>query len=176
MNAPLVKPLNSPRLVSRPPLAISVTLEACLISIHAARLALRCSEDQVIAWIGSGQLEWAFDLRAKKTTRSYIRILTQSVVKLQQPRTPLNLRRRHWKSWVASAPSFEEVFESIFRHHRPWIRTSELIQAWNCCSGHIRNLIELDFLEVARRAYLPNQARLVSRQSVAAFMEERRIP
>ena len=152
-----------------------MTLEAALIGLESARLALKCTEDQLMAWIVAGQLEWAFDLRAKEASRAYIRILTQSVVKLQQPLTPPHSRRRDWKTWISGAPCFEEVFASVFRHHRPWIRTSELVQVWNCCPRHIRNLMDLNFLEIAEKPYLPNEARLVSRQSVAAFMQQRRI-
>ncbi len=176
MNATLVNSSRTAiRAVDKPLPAPSVTLEAALIGIESARLALKCSEEQLMAWILAGDLEWAFDLRGKNNSRAYIRVLTRSVVKLQQPRTPVSLRRRDWAAWMSAAPSFDAVFESVFRHHRPWMRTSELVQVWNCCSGHIRNLIDLKFLEIAEKHYMPNEARLVSRQSVADFMRQRRI-
>jgi hypothetical protein len=176
MNAPLVKPPDAPRLVASPALSNLLTFESGLIGVQAAKTALRCGEKQIIAWIGSGDLEWAFDLRAREDTRSCVRILTQSVVKLQQPRAPLRLRRRSWRAWVAAPPTFEQVFDSIIRHHRPWLRASELMIAWNCSSGHIRNLIDLNLLQIQNRAYLPNEAKMVSRQSVADFMRARRLP
>lgn len=152
----------------------AITLEASLIGIESARIALRCSESQLLAWIASGELEWAFDLRAGDSSRSYIRVLTQSVVKLQQTKRPSNLRR-NWRAWVAAAPSFEDVFDSIFRHHRSCIRGGELAREWNCGSSHITNLVDLNLLEVAQKSHFSNQSRLLSRKSVADFMQQRRM-
>ena len=41
----------------------SITLRAPLLGVGPARLALRCGEGQLMDWILSGDLEWAFDLR-----------------------------------------------------------------------------------------------------------------
>jgi hypothetical protein len=175
MNAPLVKTSDTLRLVARAPAEGWLTMEAGLIGVQAAKLALRSNERQILLWIGSGDLQWAFDLRARGGTRSCIRVLAQSVVKLQQARTPPKRSRRDWRIWVSAAPTFDEVLYSIFRHSRAWLRTSELMLGWNCCAGHIRHLIELNYLKISDRPYKCNEARLVSRESVVAFMRERRI-
>jgi hypothetical protein len=175
MNAILEEPpATNLRAAPAAPLVTAITLDAPLLGIESARLALRCTENRLLTLIAAGEIEWAFDLRGKESSRACIRVFTQSVVKLQQARKPSNLRR-NWRVWLSGIPAFDDVFSSIFRHNRPFIRGAELARQWGCGCSHITNLIDLNLLELLEDPQSTNQSRLLSRTSVARFMQQRRI-
>jgi hypothetical protein len=148
-----------------------VMLDAPLLGLETTRLALKCSEEQVAALISSGDLEWAFDLRGKNSSRSYLRILSVSVARLQRGIQPMSLRERAGRS----SGNFEEIFDGIFRHRKPLLLSSELMRVWNCSSRHIHDLAEDNLVSVVKRKYAVNEALLIRRHSVMKFMEKRRI-
>ena len=154
-----------------PVLPASITLEAPLLSVEFARLALRCHESDILDWIRSGDLEWAFDLRSGQSRRSYIRILTDSVVRLQQRNRLLTLRERK----AQRDHPFEVIFDPMFQHHRPFLLSTELARVWNCGASHIHNLIQDGLLPVVRRPYTLREAFQIPRQRAAEFMKSRRI-
>jgi hypothetical protein len=152
-------------------LLTSITLEAPLLSVEFARLALRCRESDILDWIRSGDLEWAFDLRSDLSRRSYIRILTESVVLMQQRNRLLTLRERK----AQRDHPFEVIFDPMFQHHKPFLLSTELARVWNCGTSHIHNLIQDGLLPVVRKPYALREAFQIPRQRAAEFMKSRRI-
>jgi hypothetical protein len=149
----------------------AVTLQAPLLDAASARLALRCPEARLMEWILDGELEWAFDLRRAGSRRPCLRILTESVARLQQRGRPLTPRE---KAAQRSQP-LPTVFDAIFQHHRPILISTELARVWACCPNHIHNLIEDKLLTLVARKYVPREALQITRQSALHFMQTRRI-
>jgi hypothetical protein len=168
---PSRRALTVPPAASARPLATAITLDAPLIGVESARLALRCGEDDVLEWILSGDLEWAFDLRRKGARRACCRILTESVIRKQQRGGRLTPRERK----AQKTHPFEEIFDSLFTVRRPVLYSSELARAWNCGTSHIHNLIADGLLPIVRKYYAPRESYQFPRQEVFAFMQSRRM-
>jgi len=148
-----------------------ITLQAPLLGVEPARLALRCSEKQLMEWVLSGDLEWAFDLRRAGARRSCLRILTESIVLRQQRNRPITPREKA----AQRAHPLEDVFDPMFQHHKPFLFSTELARVWACSASHVHNLIQDGLLGLVDKDYVPCEAAQVSRQSAFYFMQTRRI-
>jgi hypothetical protein len=124
-----------------------------------------------MAWVLGGDLEWAFDLRRTGARRSCLRILTESIVRLQQRNRPITPREKA----AQSLHSLEDVFDPLFHHHKPFLFSTELARVWACSPTHIHNLIADGLLRLADKHPAPCQAARVCRQSAFHFMQTRRI-
>jgi hypothetical protein len=149
----------------------AILLRAPLLDPSAARLALQCPERRLMQWVLSGDLEWAFDLRRAGVSRACLRILTESVARLQQRGRPVTPRE---KAAQRQRP-LEKVFDPLFHHHKPVLFISELGRVWACSVGHIHNLVEDGLLGVVEKDYLAREAVQISRESAFQFMQSRRI-
>jgi len=149
----------------------SITLQAPLLGAEPARLALRCGEDQLMDWILSGDLEWAFDLRRAGARRSCLRILTESIVLLQQRNRLLTPREKA----AQRLHPLEKVFDSMFHHPRPFLFSTELARVWACSPHHVHNLVQDGLLGRVDKKYFPREAARISRQTAFHFMQTRRI-
>jgi len=177
MNTALLSRPPAPVLCATPPpsaardLVSCITLQAPLLGVEAARLALRCSEKQLMEWVLSGDLEWAFDLRRAGVRRSCLRILTESIVLRQQRNRPITPREKA----AQRSHALEDVFDPLFQHHKPYLFSTELARVWACSGSHIHNLIQDGLLGRVEKDYVPCEAAQVSRQSAFHFMQTRRI-
>ena len=149
----------------------SITLQAPLLGLAAARLALRCDERQLLDWILGGDLEWAFDLRRAGARRACLRILTESIIRLQQRNRLLTPREKA----AQQLHPFQGVFDAMFHHHKPFLLSTELARVWACSPKHIHNLAGDGLLGLVARDYLPCEAVQISRQTAFDFMQNRRI-
>jgi hypothetical protein len=155
---------------ARRTLLTTLTLKAPMIGMESARLALGRGEDDILAWIQSGDLEWAFDFRRVRARRAYCRILTESVVRLQRRvgrPAPLELAAR-------KDTPFEAVFNLIFQHRRPVLAGGELSRVWNCGASHIHNLVRDGALAAVEKDYT-REGFQFSREKVFKFMQSRRM-
>jgi len=152
-------------------LLTAVTLEAPLIGVDSARLALRCGEDDILEWILSGDLEWAFDIRRLRARRACCRILTESVVLKQHREGRLTPRERE----AQRDHPFLEVFDAMFKHHRPFLLSSELARVWNCGASHIHNLTRDGLLSAVEKHHALRPVFHFPRENVFAFMQSRRM-
>ena len=157
--------------IPRPARSAAVTVEAPLLGIDLARLALKCDEDDVMKRIASGDLEWAFDLRNRTSNRAFIRIWTDSVALAQQRPYRLTAEEKLRKAET----HFGEVFDTIFRHHKAVLLSTDIMRVWNCSSAHVLRLVEDGQLEMLKKDYGKNEALHIPRASVAKFMAGRRI-
>jgi hypothetical protein len=153
------------------PLLTALTLDAPLIGVESARLALRCGEDDILEWILSGDLEWAFDIRRAGARRACCRILTESVIRKQQRQGRLTPRERK----VQESHSFEEIFDGLFKQRHPVLFSRELARVWNCGTSHIHNLIDDGLLPIVEKYYAPREGFQFPRQKIFAFMQSRRM-
>jgi hypothetical protein len=149
----------------------TVTLEAPLLGVESARLALRCGEDDIMEWILSGDLAWAFDIRRLRARRPCLRILTESVAARQQSGGRLPARERETRR---NRP-FRGIFDAIFRHRRPVLTSTELARVWNCGASHIHNLIQDGLLRPLEKKYVPREVFQFPREAVFDFMQTRRM-
>jgi hypothetical protein len=151
--------------------ASSITLQASLLGVEPARLALRCGEKQLMEWVLSGDLEWVFDLRRAGARRSCLRILTESILLLQRRNRPITPREKA----AQRLHPLEDVFDPMFHHHKPVLLSTELARVWACSPEHVHHLIEDGLLGLVDKDYGPCEAAQVSRQSAFYFMQARRI-
>ncbi len=149
----------------------SITLQAPLLGVAPALLALRCGERQLMEWILSGDLEWAFDLRRAGARRCCLRVLTESIVRLQQRSRLLTPREKA----AQQLHPLETVFDPMFHHRRPYLFSTELARVWACSPNHIHNLVEDGLLGLVDKHYVPREAVQISRQTAFYFMQSRRI-
>jgi hypothetical protein len=122
-------------------------------------------------WILAGDLEWAFDLRRAGSRRCFLRILTESIVRLQERDHPLTPREKA----AQRLHPFERVFDSMFGGQRAWLLSTELARVWACSPTHILNLAEDGLLGLVDKPYVPREAMQISRQTACHFMQSRRI-
>jgi hypothetical protein len=168
-------PPSPPAVAPRPPraqaLLTCITLEAPLLGVESARLALRCGEDDIMAWIMGGELEWAFDIRRAGARRPCCRILTESVVRQQRREGRLTPREKE----TQRGHSFPEIFDGIFPHRRSLLFSSELCRVWNCGASHVHNLIQDGLLPPVEKRYAACEAFQFPREKIFAFMQSRRM-
>jgi hypothetical protein len=148
-----------------------LTLEAPLIGVESARLALRCDEATLMAWIHSGEIEWAFDLGRPDSRRAHVRLLTESVVVKQRRKEGLTTEEKR----VQQRHSFRVIFDSLFAPRRTLLHGSELARVWNCGTSHIHNLVQDGLLTVSGTRSNSREGFQIERASVSAFMEAGRI-
>jgi hypothetical protein len=177
MNTPLLSrppapaAAAAPRPAAEPAPSSAITLQAPLVGVEAARLALHCGERHLMAWIHSGDLEWAFDFRRDGARRSCLRILTRSMVAFQQRNRPITPREMA----AQRLHRLDDEFERMFHHHRPVLVSTELARVWACSPEHVHNLIEDGLMGLADEGPGARNAAQVTRQSVLQFMQTRRI-
>jgi hypothetical protein len=164
-------PAAAPQPAAEPAQASAITLQAPLVGVEAARLALRCGERHLMAWIHSGDLEWAFDFRRDGARRSCLRILTRSMVAFQQRNRPITPREMA----AQRLHPLQDEFDRIFPHHRPVLVSTELARVWACSPEHVHNLIEDGLMGLADGGPGSRNVAQVTRQSVLQFMQTRRI-
>jgi len=152
-------------------LTSSITLQAPLLGLAAARLALSCDERQLRDWILGGDLEWAFDLRRACARRACLRILTESILRLQQRRRLLTPREKA----AQRLHPLENVFDPMFHHHKSFLFSTELARVWACSPHHIHNLVQDGLLGLVDKDYVPREAARISRQTAFHFLQSRRI-
>ncbi|MGD0412140.1 MAG: hypothetical protein ABSC18_10600 [Verrucomicrobiota bacterium] len=169
--APPAAPSAAPFPSAGRELISSITLRAPLLGVGPARLALRCGEGQLMDWILSGDLEWAFDLRRAGARRSCLRILTESIVRLQQRDRLLTPREKA----AQRLHPLENVFDAMFQHHKSFLFSTELARVWACSPHHIHNLIQDGLLGRVDKDYVPREAARICRQTAFHFMQTRRI-
>jgi len=169
--SPSVAPAAAPPAAAGRELISSITLRAPLLGVEAARLALRCGETQLVDWILSGDLEWAFDLRRAGARRSCLRVLTESIVRLQQRQRVLTPREKA----AQRLHPLENVFDAMLQHHKPFLFSAELARVWACTPHHIHNLVQDGLLGRVDKDYLPREAVRICRQTAFHFMQTRRI-
>ena len=148
-----------------------ITVQAPLLGLEPARLALRCGEAKLLRLIQNGTIEWAFDLRREGSKRSHLLILTECVARLQQ-------HSREMKPKGLARPEtrpFATIFDGLFRHGRPHLLTTELARVWNCSSNHVHHLVTDGLLAAVKKNYTPREAWLIRRDSACRFMETRRV-
>jgi hypothetical protein len=174
MNSPLLSNSSAPApsaAAAQPPPPSAITLQAPLVGAEAARLALRCGEKQLMAWILSGDIEWAFDFRRDGARRSCLRILTRSMIAHLQRNRPITPRERA----AQRLHPLQDEFDLMFHHHRPLLTSTELARVWACSPEHVHNLIEDGLLGLAGEAGGSCKALQVTRHSALHFMQTRRI-
>ena len=171
MNTTLLSPPPAPAPSAGPESRASITLQTPMLDPASARLVLRCSYRHLAQWIVSGELEWVFDLRRTGASRAFTRILAESIFRLQQRGHPLTPRQ------IAAQRQhpFQQVFDSLFPHHKPHLTSIELTRGWACSVMHIHHLLEDGLLGLADKDRLPHGAMQISRESVFHFMQTRRI-
>jgi hypothetical protein len=149
----------------------ALTLEAPMIGVESARLALRCDEAAIMGWILSGDIEWAFDLGRLNSKRWYLRILTESVVVKQQRAGHITARERS----AQRGHPFQEIFDSLFPHLRPVLHSSELARVWGCGTSHIHNLVQDGLLSTVEKTAPRREGFQIPRENVFQFMAAGRI-
>jgi len=170
---------HPPALTAPPPplasagreLLSSITLQAPLLDVAAACLALRCTERHLMDWVLGGDLEWTFDLRRAGARRSCLRILTESIVRLRQRHRPLTPGERA----AQRLHPFHKVFDPMFPHRKPFLLSTELTRVWACSSGHVHHLVQDGLLRLVDKHYEPCEALQIRRETVFDFMQSRRI-
>ncbi len=168
---PALAPLAGPLPATGRELLSSITLQAPLLDVGSAGLALRCSQRHLMQWILGGDLEWAFDLRRAGARRCCLRILTESIIRLQQRQHPLTPRERA----AQRLHLFQKVFDPMFPQHKPFLFSTELARVWACGTTHIHNLAEDGLLGLVDRDHVPRAAVQISRETAFLFMQSRRI-
>ena len=168
---PAPAPSSAPAPSAGRELLSSITLQAPLLGAAPACLALRCGEDQLMDWILGGDLEWAFDFRRPGARRACLRILTESIIRLQQRHRLLTPREKA----AQRLHPFQDVFDPMFRHHKPFLFSTELARIWACSPNHIHNLVQDGLLGLVEKDYLPCKAVQIPRQTAFHFMQTRRI-
>ncbi|MGA2540575.1 MAG: hypothetical protein ABSG78_03315 [Verrucomicrobiota bacterium] len=168
---PALAPPAAPLPATGRELLSSITLQAPLLDAGSACLALRCSERHLTQWVLSGDLEWAFDLRRAGARRCCLRILTESIVRLQQRQRPLSPRERA----AQRLHPFQKVFDPMFPRHKPFLLSTELARVWACGTSHIHNLVEDGLLGLVDKDYVPREAAQICRETAFHFMQSRRI-
>ncbi len=168
---PILAPLAVPLPSAGRELLCSITLQAPLLDVAAAGLALRCTERRLMEWVFSGDLEWTFDLRRAGARRSCLRVLTESIVKFRQRNRALTPTERT----AQRLHPFGKVFDPMFPHHRPFLLSTELTRVWRCSSSHIHNLVQDGNLRLVDRHHEAREAVQIRRETVFEFMQSRRI-
>jgi hypothetical protein len=168
---PTLAPLATPLPSAGRELLCSITLQAPLLDMAAACLALRCAERRLMEWVFSGDLEWTFDLRRAGARRSCLRVLTESIVRFRQRNRALTSSERT----AQRLHPFGKVFDPMFPHHRPFLLSTELTRVWTCSSSHIHNLVQDGHLCLVDKHYEAREAVQIRRETVFDFMQSRRI-
>jgi len=165
-----LEPVPEPVFAGRRTLLTTLTLKAPLIGLESARLALGCGEDDILSWITTCVLQWAFDFRRARARRAYCRILTESVVRMQrrvEPLSPIELAAQ-------KDNPFEGIFDGMFPQERPFLLSSELCRVWNCGASHVHNLVQDGLLGAVEKYYVRDVIQ-ISREKVSQFMQSRRM-
>mgnify|MGYP007046916596 CR=1 FL=1 len=137
--------------------------------IKAALVFLDSSEDKVIALVESGALLWAWDLRSPAARKAELRILVYSL---------LAYKSADATKFNPATATAAEVDSLILPHSRALLRGVELQRAWSISGSHVQNLIGQGLLvEATERAAKtgPNSSPFITRSSVVAFLQKRRI-
>lgn len=156
-------------------LALNIPATRQLIPMEAAVVLLDRSEEEVMAAIESGGLSAAWDIGASTRERREIRIYRESLLAfLAGVRGPEDDFVRGATPGAAGEVS---TLEDRIIPHRD-VRSTELRRWWSCSNNLVRDLIILGHLTVCgggAAASGPNAYRVLSRDSVVAFLRSRRV-
>jgi hypothetical protein len=169
--APAVAGLFGPAQDSSRVLIQALTLNAPMVGVESARLALRCDEAALTGWILSGDIEWAFDLRRQNAKRWYVRILTESVVVKQKHPGPFGVNERRSQR----RHRFQDIFDSLFPPRRLHFHSSEMARIWGCGVSHIHNLVQDGLLGGNEAKSARHDGFQIPRENILQLMQSRRI-
>lgn len=141
-----------------------------VLDIAGARSALPGhDEDDVLALIEDGSLEWAWNIAL---------VVGEGIRK--EPRI-LKVCVENYLSTAGSRPlnwSEARAFREFLRGDKPFVYGTELRLLWNCSSTHIIALIEAKELKVQPGTTWdrgPGNSPLITRASVEGFLKRRRM-
>lgn len=119
--------------------------------------------ESLVAEIECGRIRWAFDLRQPGADRMFIRVWNRSMA--------------CWKDTkISQTENIEDVIISILPPQRSAFRSTELTKLLNFSSSNLTHiLIDLKIFSVVPEKLKSRQAPLVTRESVAAFLKQRKI-
>ena len=144
-------------------LNLSIPDSRPLVPIEAAMVLLDLHYESLIGAIESGDLAWAWDIKARDCARSEVRIWRGSVMDAL--------------AGIKSAPVEEStVLDGLFGHSRPEIKSTELQRLFSCSHNHVYQLIgegSLTCTSPATRGV--NGFARLSRDGIKQYLRTRRI-
>lgn len=120
-------------------------------------------EDDIVQMIEKGVLSWAFDIRAPKAERRELRVWRESLLEVMG--YPAS----------ACAPASDEAMATILPGRD--LRSPEVQRLFSCSQYHVQTLLGAGCFEAASPRLAetgPNAFTRIRRESIAAFLLERR--
>ncbi|MEO5804101.1 MAG: hypothetical protein ABIR24_11290 [Verrucomicrobiota bacterium] len=145
-------------------MSLSISIKSPLLSVTTVRAMICAPSDKIQTMIEDGSLLWAFDIRHPNAVRPYIRVLTQSVVDYLAQK-PLARRDSNWCS----------VLPTILPVHRDSLPATVVAHLLNCDADHVNLLVKARSFTQATARKSPNQSQKIKRESIAAFLKQRRM-
>lgn len=153
----------------QPTFRLNLRVHRPMMSIATALTHLEdVTEDDVVAWIEEGKLQWAFNIASRDAKAREVRILSACIHAAQREE--------------AFDESFEQVLARIIPpavKGKPWLTLNpQVITAIHCMPTHgIDLLLEGEFETVRNNKPKrgPNGSPLITRESFVAFLKERRM-
>jgi hypothetical protein len=142
-------------------LPLAIPAARPLVPLEACMVLLDRDEDELLAGIEEGALEWAWDIRGPEAERREIRVWRQSVLDFA---SGTRVTRQH-----------EDVLREILPGAHPR-RTPEIQRLFSASQCHVQHLVEAGLLAAGgprTAASGPASFTLISRESLCRFLAER---
>lgn len=165
---------------------LTVSYRVPLMDITTAKGILRCDEDDILDFIATREIRWAFDLRSPGATKAFIRILAHSVHEFSGS---LSSEGRASASGASTNSSnfgvrtsndlttIEAVLDHMFPHRRQYLRGTELATEWNTGSDFIHDMIKAGELKIVPgTGDTINKTPTIYRTSAEQLLRTRRMP
>lgn len=141
-----------------------------LMTLETAEQFLKVNRVKLLAMIDAGEIAWSWNIRARGSRNSELRVLAHSVVEHQ-----VGVNKEIGSTWNMELP---EVLNLVLPATRQTMRGTELQRLFVCGPDHIRALSlsgELAIVPESRPKVGPNAFPHFTRGSVARFLARRRI-
>lgn len=143
-----------------------------LVPVSACMVVLDRNEDDVLMLIDEGHLTVAFDIASRRAARREIRVWRESIL-LYAANDYAAMARATDALAADLAPALDAILAPRAMEH---IRARELADRFTCSSTHVLQLVEEGSITgPAPKGRGPNSSPRIVRNSVAAFLQSRRI-
>lgn len=119
-------------------------------------------EDQVLGMVEDGTLPWAIDIRRARSRRRAVRIWSRCVRSLIAGEAVADMLP-------------EQAVQCLVPGDSPNVSGVQIARAFNCSSTHVNDLVRDGDLRLVHPKTGRTTTPLITRKSLAAFIERRRI-
>lgn len=143
---------------------LSIPLQAPLLSVCAVEAILYCNAEKISKLVDEGALLFAFDIRHPDAGKIRLRVLAQSVADYVTKK-PVSERQQ----------DLDAVIETIIPSSKNLVSGTSVARMLNCDADHANRLIKGGALKPDRRRCHSNQSHQISRDTIVAFLKQRRV-